>query len=418
MSKLSEELRGRGYVYQHSSETLEEITERGPRTLYLGVDPSSDSLQVGQLMGFLVLRHFLEAGHNVILLIGGATGMIGDPGGKDKERILLPAEEVEKNAKAITAQVITLLGSEKIEVLDNAAWLSSVKLLDFLRDVGKHVSTNQLIQRDFVKERLMSAEQGISYAELSYALLQAYDYAYLNENRGCDLQVGGSDQWGNIVSGIDLIRRKTGNIVYGLTWPLLINKATGKKFGKTEEGTVWLDAKKKSPFKFYQYWLNCDDESVSEYMRKMTMMPLSRIDEVIAAHRALPGKRAAQRTLAFEATSLVHGEGAAKSAEDISDVLFGEKELTILTAEERELLLRDAPVAVVRVGMDLAEAVLHSGLASSKREARQFIDDGAISLNGGRVSDPARVLMREDFQEVPMAVLKRGKRNVVILKLE
>ncbi|KKW20025.1 MAG: Tyrosine-tRNA ligase [Parcubacteria group bacterium GW2011_GWA2_51_10] len=419
MAKLSEILKERGYVYQHSSEKLEEITDPPTgekRTIYFGIDPSADSLQVGQLQAFLVLRRFLEDGHKVILLVGGGTGMIGDPSGKDKERALLDSETVQNNAEKISAQSRKLLGTEDLVLVNNSEWLGEIKLIDFLRDVGKHFSINALIQRDFIKERLVEKDQGISYAELSYALLQAYDYWHLFKKHGCDLQIGGSDQWGNIVSGVDYIRRREGKVVYGLTWPLLVNKATGKKFGKSEEGTIWLDPAKTSPFKFYQFWLNTDDESVGEYLLKMTLLSKEEIDAALFMHKQHRAARGAQTTLAYAVTSLVHGEETAIAVQDVSAALFGEREIRELSAGERELLEREAPTFSVRLGAFLIDSLVESGLASSKREARQFIDDGAITLNGGKVSDTERVLMHEDFQDAPLAILKRGKRNIVVLK--
>ena len=417
MAKLSEVLRERGYVYQHSSETLEEITDGAKRTLYLGIDPSSDSLQVGQLEAFLILRRFLEDGHKVILLVGGGTGMIGDPGGKSAERNLLDAETVKENAIAIAEQAKRLLGSTDFTLLDNAEWLGHLKLVDFLRDVGKHFSVNVMLQRDFVKERVANVEQGISYTEFSYALLQAYDYSYLHKKYGCDLQIGGSDQWGNIVSGVDFIRRKEGKIVYALTWPLLVDKSTGKKFGKSEHGTVWLDSAKTSAFKFYQFWLNVENENVEDYLLKMTSFSRREITSIISEHKRNPGERHAQRTLALETTKFVHGEESARTAEDISYVLFGKKEAEELSVAEQEMLRAEAPTTTVRLGMLLIDALIQSHLASSKREARQFIEERAVYLNGGHVSDTERVLMHEDFESAPLAILKRGKRNVVVLTL-
>ncbi|MEK7132812.1 MAG: tyrosine--tRNA ligase [Patescibacteria group bacterium] len=416
MPKLSEILRERGYVYQHSSEKLEEITDGAKRTLYLGIDPSADSLHVGQLQAFLILRKFLEDGHKIILLVGGATGMIGDPSGKSAERVLLDTETVNRNAEAISAQAKKLLGRGDFTLINNSEWLSDLKLIDFLRDVGKHFSVNVMLQRDFVKERVGNLEQGISYTEFSYALLQAYDYWHLYKKYECDLEVGGSDQWGNIVSGVDFIRRKEGKTVYGLTWPLLADKA-GRKFGKSEQGTVWLDAGETSPFQFYQFWLNSEDDEVEGYLLKMTTLAVEEVAKIMADTKKNPGERSAQKKLAFETTTLVHGSDTAKTVEDSSLALFGKKDLTELNASERELLQRESPTLVVRLGMALIEILIQSGLASSKREARQFIDDGAVTLNGGRVSSADRVMMHEDFQDAPLAILTRGKRNVVVLTL-
>lgn len=304
--KLSALLRERGYIYQHSSE-LEEIADGQKRTVYQGFDPSADSLHVGNLMGLLVMRRFLEAGHNVILVVGGGTGMIGDPSGKSEERVLLTPEQVAHNSKRIAAQAKTLLGSGNFRMVNNAEWLGETNLLEFLRDIGKNFSVNAMIQRDSVKERLEGREQGISYTEFSYMLLQAYDFLHLHERYGCDWQHGSSDQWGNIVSGIDLIRRKTGKTAYGTTHGLLINKSTGKKFGKSEGGAVWLDPEKTSPFEFYQFWFNTADDDVEEYLLKMTLLPKDEIEAVMEEQRKNPAGRAAQKKLAEEVTMLVHG---------------------------------------------------------------------------------------------------------------
>src|SRR3989338_6345792 len=416
MSKLSEILRARGYVYQHSSETLEEITDGEKRTLYLGIDRSADSLHVGQLQAFLVLRRFLEGGHKVILLTGGATGMIGDPSGKNAERTLLDAATVERNSEIISKQAKRLLGKGDFKLLNNAEWLEKIKLIDFLRDVGKNFSVNAMIQRDFVKERLANVEQGISYTEFSYSLLQAYDYWHLHKNYRCDVEVCGSDQWGNIVSGVDYVRRKEGKIVYGLTWPLLVDRA-GKKFGKSEQGTIWLDSAKTSPFQFYQFWLNSADDAVEEYLLKMTTVSESEIRMIIAEHKKNPGERHAQKKLAHEVTRLVHGDDIAKIAEDVSAVLFGKKEAKELSASEREMLKKEAPSCEVRLGESLIDVLVKAELAKSRREARQFIEDGAVTMNGAKVSGIDRVMMHEDFQDAPIATLMRGKRNAVVLTL-
>lgn len=416
MARLSEILRERGYAYQFSTEKLEEITDEQKRTLYLGIDPSADSLHVGQLQAFLILRRFLEDGHKVILLIGGGTGMIGDPGGKSVERNLLDIETVRKNTDAVAAQAKLLFGSGDFKLVDNYDWLSKLKVLEFLRDVGKHFSVNAMIQRDTIRERLKNEEQGISYTEFSYMLLQSYDFLHLNEEYGCDLQVGGSDQWGNMISGVDFIRRKTAQTVYALTWPLLVNKS-GKKFGKSEEGTVWLNPAKTTPLQFYQFWLNSEDESVQEYLLKMTLIPTEEITEIITEHKRNPSDRYAQKKLASAATALVHGEKVAHEVEDVSSAIFGEKEMGALTSEEQDLLKKGAPTHAVRLGLHLVDVLVQTGLASSKREARQFIEDGAVMLNGGRISDPNRKIMHEDFQDAPLAKLKRGKRNVAILTL-
>lgn len=318
--KLSATLRERGYVYQHSA-PLEEITDGSPRTLYLGVDPTADSMHVGQLQGILVLRRFLEAGHKVIILVGAGTGMVGDPGGKSAERNLLSDQVVDRNARALKAQFSQLFGGMDFKMVNNADWLRKLNYLEFLRDIGKHFTVNEMIKRDSVRPRLETPDASISYTEFSYMLLQAYDYLHLHEKYGCDVQVGGSDQWGNIVSGVELIRKKTGRAAYALSWPLLTTQG-GKKFGKSEGNAVWLDPHKTSPFDLYQFWVNIADADVGEYLLKMTLLPTQEIDEVMAAQRANPASRAAQKKLALEVTALVHGQAQAAQARDTAHKLF------------------------------------------------------------------------------------------------
>ena len=353
--KLSEVLRERGYIYQHSS-ALEEITDGPQRTVYEGFDPSADSLHVGNLVGILVLRRFLEAGHKVILVVGGGTGMIGDPSGKSEERVLLTPEQIAHNSKRIADQAKTLLGSGDFRMVNNADWLTGLNLLDFLRDIGKSFSVNAMIQRDSVKERLENREQGISYTEFSYMLLQAYDFLHLHERYGCDWQHGSSDQWGNIVSGVDLIRRRTGKTVYGTTHGLLINKATGKKFGKTEGGAVWLDPHKTNPFDFYQFWFNTADDDVEEYLLKMTLVPKKEIDEIMQAQRKEPSARAAQKKLAFEVTALVHGK------------------------EKAENIKEEVPTVSITKGTPLREAL--KDIVASTSELRRLVEGNAIAEVG------------------------------------
>ena len=416
MAKLSDILKERGYVYQHSSERLEEITDGAKRTLYLGLDPSADSLQVGQLMGFLVLRRFLEDGHKVILVVGGGTGMIGDPGGKTAERVLLDAETVARNAEAIATQASTLFAGADFTLLNNADWLSQLNMIEFLREVGKHFTVNVLLQRDFIKDRVKDPEHGISYTEFSYALLQAYDYLHLHREYGCDLQVGGSDQWGNIVSGVDFIRRKTGDAVHAFTWPLLTDKA-GKKFGKSESGAIWLDPAKTSPFAFYQFWLNAEDESLGEYLLKMTMLSKTEIGAALELHKRDPKERHGQQLLAREATTLVHGAEEAAKAEQVSQVLFGEGTLEGLDADALQMLKAGAPSREIQTGTGIVDALVVARLASSKREARQFLADESVLLNGDPITDPSETLGSDDFYN-GLALLKRGKRNICVLILK
>lgn len=414
MSKLSEILQERGYAYQHSSEKLEEITDGPKRTAYEGFDPSADSLHVGNLMGMLVLRRFLEAGHNIIVLIGGGTGMVGDPSGKSEERTLQTEEAVSHNAAVIGEQAKRLFASDNFQIVNNADWLSGMRLMEFLRNTGKHFSVNAMMQRDAVRERLKNREQGISYTEFSYMLLQAYDFLYVHETYGCDWQHGSSDQWGNIVSGIDFVRRKTGHTVYGTTHELLINKTTGKKFGKTEAGTIWLDPKKTSVFEFYQFWLNTEDDTTKEYLLKMTMLSKAEIDAAMELHARDPKERHAQQLLAREVTTIVHGVESAVKTEAVSHVLFGDAPLTTLSDDAVQQLREAAPTHEVRDEVNIVDVLTGSGLASSKREAREFLSKQAVELNGVPVTDAERVLTTEDFYN-GLALLRRGKRNVRVL---
>ncbi len=401
--KLSEILRERGYVYQQSSASLEEITDGEKRTLYLGVDPTADSMHVGHLMGFLVLRRFIEAGHKVIILTGGGTGMIGDPGGKSEERNLLDEATIAYNAKAVAAQIRKVFGSSDFIEENNAKWLTKLNLIDFLRDIGKHFTVNSMIKKDTVRTRL-DAESPLSFTEFSYSLLQGYDFLHLHEEYDCDVQVGGSDQWTNILSGVEFIRRKTGDGVYAYTWPLVVNKSTGKKFGKSEGGAVWLDPRKTSVFDFYQFWFNTDDADVEEFLLKMTMLPKADITAVMEEQRSNPASRAAQKNLAFEVTALVHGEAEAEKVAKAAEDLFSG-----VSAE-------NAPTVKVSADMAVVDVLVASNLAASKREARQFIADGAVQLNGEKITEDTRALTPDDFKE-GKAILKRGKRNIVALTL-
>ena len=418
--KLSEILKERGYVYQHSA-PLEEITDGKKRVLYLGVDPTADSMHVGQLQGLLVLRRFVDDGHKVIIVIGGGTGMVGDPGGKSAERNLLDDVTVVGNARALKAQFSTMLGLVDFEMVNNADWLHPLNYMEFLRDIGKHFTVNEMIKRDSVRPRIEAPDQSISYTEFSYMLLQAYDFLQLHIEKKCDLQVGGSDQWGNIVSGVDLIRKKTGDTAYAFSWPLLVDKKTQKKFGKSEGNAVWLDATKTSPFQFYQFWLNVEDDMVEELLLKMTLLPRQEIDVVMESHHKSAAERLAQKRLAREVAKHVHGEGSANISWEISGTLFGGdlagRNIETLSIEALEKLKQEAPNCTVKLGDSIVDVVVAATLASSKREAKQFIEDGAISLNGGKVTSTERVIMKEDFQNSPAAILKRGKRNVSVLTL-
>ncbi len=411
MAKLSEILRERGYVYQQSSETLEEITDGAPRTVYLGVDPTADSLHVGNLIGLLVLRRFLENGHRIIILTGGGTGMIGDPGGKSEERNLLDENTVARNTKAVAAQIQRIFGDGDFIQENNAKWLKELSLLEFLRDVGKHFTINAMIKKDIVKDRLDS-ESAISFTEFSYSLLQGYDFFHLNAEYGCDVQVGGSDQWSNILAGVEFVRKKSGKAVYGLTWPLIVSRSTGKKFGKSESGAVWLDSEKTSFFDFYQFFLNTDDSIVEELLLLFTMISTQDIREKMQEHRLNPAARAAQKLLADAVTLMVHRSEGLRDAARTTEILFSQKSENISDDEWKRLNIN---VFKVAEGAAIVDVLVESGLAASKREARTFLSDGAVTL-GGTVLDENKKIEAADFNR-RYAVLRRGKRFVRALEL-
>jgi len=407
---LSEELQARGFIYQFSADTIGEILDGEPRTLYHGIDPSADSAHVGNLVVWLLLRHLAKAGHRVIFLVGGGTGMIGDPK-PDAERELRPEVETDYNVACIRAQAERLIADGgAITFVNNKDWLASETLISFLRDIGKHFTVNELIKKDAIAKRL-SGDTGISYTEFAYPLLQGYDYYVLYNRFGCTLQVGGSDQWGNIVAGVELIRRKAGATAHALTVPLVTDKATGKKFGKSEGNAVWLDAQKTSPYAFYQFWLNVSDESVIDYLKLFTFISLDEISEIAAEHEKDKSARTAQRALALGITSFVHGETTATAVAAVSAVLFGEESIDTLDAEGKKILLNNAPTHQVTANTPLIDVLVASGLASSKREARQFITDGAITLAGEKLTEENTNIT---VPNTP-TLLRRGKKQLVVL---
>lgn len=410
---LSKELEKRGFIHQYSAESLAEVLDGPKRTIYHGVDPTADSIHAGNFANWMLLRHLAEAGHKIILLIGGGTGMIGDPK-PDVERPLTPPEEVAMRVEKLSAQAKQLLGGEVIFV-NNYTWLSELTLIDFLRDIGKHFTVNELIKKDAIASRL-KGESGLSYTEFAYPLLQGYDYYTLNQTYGCDLQVGGSDQWGNIIAGVDLIRKKLQKTVYALTIPLIIDKSTGKKFGKSEGNAVWLDADKTSPFAFYQFWLNVSDENVIDYLKIFTLLPLADIEDLESRWSDNKSARLAQQRLAKEITNIVHGNEVTESVSAATEVLFGARELSEVGLMERQLLLENAPVTTVVLGSDIVTVLVDTGLATSKREARTFIEAGAISLGSTKISQSETVLQSDHFME-GIAILRRGKKHVHILKI-
>lgn len=412
--KLSEELKDRGFIHQFTAETVEEILDGDKRTVYHGIDPSADSAHAGNFVQWVLLKHLANHGHKIIFLVGGGTGRIGDPK-PDKERTLTETTVIDHNVEKLKQQAQQLLDSEEITFVNNNDWLSGLGLVDFLRDIGKHFTINELVKKDAIAKR-MESEIGISYTEFAYPLLQAYDFLQLHRLYGCDFQVGGSDQWGNIVAGVDLVRRIENKTVYALTQPLVTDKATGKKFGKSEGNAVWLDAEKTSPYAFYQFWLNTSDESVVDYLKRFTFLSLEEIAEIEKEFTANPGARLAQQQLAQAVTTFVHGEAIMKAVAKVSALLFGQGELGDLNDEERAILLANAPTQEVQAGESVVDVLVTSGLAASKREARTFVSSNAVSINDNKVSDEVATVDESVFKN-ELAVLRRGKKQLCVLRL-
>ena len=400
--KLSEELQWRGF-WNQTTFTDDKLIDSENFTLYLGTDPSADSLHVGHLAVYMMVRHFLERGHKVFLLVGGGTGMIGDMRDTE-ERNLLPYEEIEHNKQALKFQVSRIFAGRDFTLVDNADWLAELELLPFLRDIGKNFNMADLVSREFFKARINNGK-GLSFAEFTYTLLQGYDFWHLFNQYGVNLQIGGSDQWGNLLSGVDLIRKKENTEVYAMTAPLLINKSTGRKFGKSEGGAVWLDENKTSVYKFYQFWLNVDDESAIEYMKIFTMLDRDTIEAIAENHAVNPGARSAQKVLAREVTDIVHGSARRESVERVTEVLFGGGDFKKLSDDDLGALAEEIPC--VDAGIDVIEALVESGAVGSNGEAKRLLKSGAISLNGEKLAENKVVN--------GTSLLKKGKNTFVLI---
>ena len=400
--KLSEELQWRGF-WNQTTFTDDKLIDSENFTLYLGTDPSADSLHVGHLAVYMMVRHFLERGHKVFLLVGGGTGMIGDMRDTE-ERNLLPYEEIEHNKQALKSQVSRIFAGRDFTLVDNADWLSELELLPFLRDIGKNFNMADLVSREFFKARINNGK-GLSFAEFTYTLLQGYDFWHLFNQYGVNLQIGGSDQWGNLLSGVDLIRKKENTEVYAMTAPLLINKSTGRKFGKSEGGAVWLDENKTSVYKFYQFWLNVDDESAIEYMKIFTMLDRDTIEAIAENHAVNPGARSAQKVLAREVTDIVHGSARRESVERVTEVLFGGGDFKKLSDDDLGALAEEIPC--VDAGIDVIEALVESGAVGSNGEAKRLLKSGAISLNGEKLAENKVIN--------DTSLLKKGKNTFVLI---
>jgi tyrosyl-tRNA synthetase len=414
--ELAKELKARGLVEQESA-PIETILSK-KRKAYFGADPTADSLHAGHLVPLLVMRRLADDGHKIVLLVGGATGMIGDP--KEKgERPLLDMKTIEKNKKLLKAQIQQIVGA-RVEMVDNADWLKGLKLLDFLRDIGKHFTVNELVKRELIKRRLDDPNDSISYTEFTYSLLQGFDYLTLFDKKGVDLQIGGSDQWTNILSGVELIRRKLGKEAFAFTTPIITDSA-GKKFGKSEGNAVWLDAKKTSPFAFYQFWLNLPDAGIEKYFNFYTFMQVIEINALIEMHKRNPAKREAQKMLASLVTEIVHGKAAAQSAAGVSEVLFGNRSFSELSANQRTMLVNEAPSLKISAqklatGFTITDALVESQLSTSKSDARRLVEAKGITLNGEAIDSPDVALTMTHFSG-NLALLRRGK-QVVVLTIE
>ena len=400
--KLSEELKWRGFWNQTTFKDPE-ILDKEKLTIYLGADPSADSLHIGHLSVYMMVRRFLDHGHKVILLVGGGTGMIGDMRDTE-ERDLLSAEKVAKNTEALKKQVSKLFAGQDFEVVNNADWLSKIELIPFLRDIGKNFNMTELISRDFFKSRINNGN-GLSFAEFTYTLLQGYDFWYLHKNKGVSLQVGGSDQWGNLLSGVNLIRKKEGDEVFAMTAPLLINRSTGRKFGKSEGGALWLDSSKTSPFKLYQFLLNSDDQSVFEYLKILTTLTKEEIESIEQDHLNNPHLRIAQKALAQNVVEIVHGKDNTKNVISATEVLFGGKEFNSLTSEEINVLKNELPSATK--DQAITDILVNSETTKSKGEAKRLISGNAISFNGEKI--------HEDIDINQSGIVKKGKNNFILV---
>lgn len=419
---LFKELTWRGFVNQVTHPELAQLLEKERFTLYCGFDPSADSLHVGSLLPILGLAHFQRYGHKPIVLVGGGTGLIGDPSGKVQERQLLTKEAVEANVAGMRAQLerfVSFEGENAAVMMNNADWLCALPLLDFLRDIGKHFSVNVMLGKESVRQRVSDRDYGMSFTEFSYSLLQAYDFLHLYDVAGCRLQVGGSDQWGNIVAGMDLTRRLRNAETFGLTFPL-VTKADRTKFGKTESGNVWLDPKRTSSYRFYQYWINVADADAPRFLRYFTLLGLEEVADLERQTTGSPEKRAAQRKLAEEVTHLVHGEDALANAVRASQAMFGGDlaGLDDATIEDvfSEVPSSEFPRAYLTADKLLVDLLVECGLFASKGEVRRMVQSGGLYLNNQRVDSAEAKLTEQSLCSERIAVVRKGKKNYHLLK--
>ncbi len=419
---IFDELKWRGMIHDQI-DGVEKLLQEKKVTLYNGFDPTADSLHVGHMVPLIALARFQRYGHYVLALAGGGTCMIGDPSGRSAERNLLSRDEVMHNVECIKKQLAHFLDFEvkanPAKIVNNMDWLGGLSMLDFLRDTGKYFTINYMLAKDSVKNR-MDRESGLSFTEFSYMLLQSYDFYHLHTTMGCELQCGGSDQWGNITAGTDLIRRRTGNTVYGLTYPL-IKKSDGTKFGKTAGGAVWLDPKRTSPYKFYQFWLNTDDSDAIHYLKFFTFFDEETISGLEAETKEHPEARAAQKALAVEMTKMMHGETALENARQASQALFG-GDIIGLSAEDIHDIFSEVPSFDMPAdhfggdGINVVDVLTGTGFLKSKGEARRGIQEGGIYVNNRRVTDASMNVTISDFIEGKFLILRRGKKNYFMVK--
>ena len=406
--KIYDELKWRGLIKDEAGEDLEEKLNNGGLTFYIGTDPTADSLHLGHLSTFLISKRLEKAGHHPILLVGGATGMIGDPR-PTEERQMQPVEVIENNFKSLKKQVENLFG---FEVVNNYDWSKDINFIDFLRDYGKYFNINYMLDKDIIRRRL---ETGITYTEFSYMIMQALDYLHLHETRNCMLECAGSDQWGNITAGIDLIRKKTGHEVYGFTMPLVTDK-NSKKFGKTEGNALWLDKNKTSSYEIYQYLLNSDDEKVIEYLKIFTFLTKEEIENIEKEHISHPETRIAAKTLAKEVVTFLHGKKEAEKAIEMSEALFS-GHVKNLNKKEIEDVFKGVPTFETKDNVNIIDMLVNNKIASSKREAREFVSAGSITINEEKITDLDYIVTKNITIDNEILVLRRGKKKYFIGKI-
>ena len=414
-SNFLDELDDRGLIQDTTDrQDLEARLANGPLTVYHGIDPSAPSLHIGNFIGVLMLRRFQDAGHKPIALIGGSTGMIGDPGGKSEERNLLDEGTLQNNLEGIRIQLEKLVDLDNAKLVNNFDWTKDVNVLDFLRDVGKHATINQMVGRESVRSR-MESTHGISFTEFSYMLLQAFDFWWLHQNLNCELQIGGSDQWGNIAQGVDLIRRRSRASAHGLTWPL-ITRSDGQKYGKSVDGAIWLDAKMTLPYEFHQYWLRVDDRDLERFLLQLTLLDVDEISEIVLEHHSTPENRLGQKLLADEITNLVHGEKAVRDSKLAAEALFGKDDLTEEMFEALAGIVQETEISsdVLKDEDGLVEALVLSGLVDSKGAARRLMKQGGVSVNREKVSSTA--IASEVLVGGKYVLLQKGKKQRNILR--